>query len=461
MKPVAIIGGGITGLTAAFKLEQLGISSTLFEAADRIGGVIQTLRDGEFLAECGPNTILETSPLIGDLVRDLDLEDRRIYSSDQAEKRYIVRNKRPFKLPGSPLEFLLTPLFSYRAKARLLLEPFIRRAPSEMEENLASFVQRRIGREFLDYAINPFVAGIYSGAPENLSVREAFPRLYALEQRYGSLILGQILGARERRRKGGVSRKNAPKFSFDEGLETLIQSLGEKLKKNIRTGQTISGITRKNGSWKVKSDTDTNRPDEEYSGVLLALPAFRLAELQVTCESRKVNLSMLSHIKYAPVASVVLGFHRKDVEHHLDVFGALNPEVEKLHSLGTIFSSSLFPGRAPDGQVLLTSYIGGLRAPHLVTKTPDEICDLVIEDLRVILGVRGEPTFKRTCFYPRAIPQYDVGYGRFKQFMTSLEQDESGLFFAGHCRDGVSLGDCIVSGHEAAGRIATNLNIST
>ena len=231
MKPVAIIGGGITGLTAAFKLEQLGISTTLFEAADRVGGVIQTVRDGEFLAECGPNTILETSPLIGALVRDLGLEDRRIYSSDQAGNRYIVRDKRPVKLPESVLEFLLTPLFSYRAKARLLLEPFIRRAPSEMEENLASFVQRRIGREFLDYAINPFVAGIYSGAPENLSVREAFPRLHALEQRYGSLILGQILGARERRRIGGVSRKNAPKFSFDEGLETLIQSLGGKTKK--------------------------------------------------------------------------------------------------------------------------------------------------------------------------------------------------------------------------------------
>ena len=461
MKPVAIIGGGITGLTAAFKLEQLGISTTLFEAADRVGGVIQTVRDGEFLAECGPNTILETSPLIGALVRDLGLEDRRIYSSDQAGNRYIVRDKRPVKLPESVLEFLLTPLFSYRAKARLLLEPFIRRAPSEMEENLASFVQRRIGREFLDYAINPFVAGIYSGAPENLSVREAFPRLHALEQRYGSLILGQILGARERRRIGGVSRKNAPKFSFDEGLETLTQSLGEKLKKSIRNGQTISGITRQNGSWKVKSDTDSSRPDEEYSGVLLALPAFRLAELQVTCESRKVNLSMLSHIEYAPVASVVLGFHRKDVEHQLDGFGALNPEVEKLHSLGTIFSSSLFPRRAPDRQVLLTSYVGGLRAPHLVTKTPDEICSRVMEDLRVVLGVRGEPTFKRTFFYPRAIPQYDVGYGRFKQFMTGLEQDESGLFFAGHCRDGVSLGDSIVSGHEAAGRIATNMNIST
>ena len=454
MKPVAIIGGGITGLTAAFKLKQLGIPTTLFEAADRVGGVIQTIRDGEFLAECGPNTILETSPLIGDLVRDLGLEDRRIYSSEQAENRYIVRDNRPVKLPGSLLEFLFTPLFSCRAKARLLMEPFIRRAPADEEESLAKFVRRRIGREFLDYAINPFVAGVYSGSPENLSVREAFPALHALEQRYGSLILGQILGARERKSKGGVSKKDAPKFSFDQGLQTLTDALGQKLEGSIRTSQAISKITKQHGSWALGQAGD-------YSGVLLALPAFRMAELQVTCELKPVNLSMLGEIQYAPVASVVLGFRREDVEHPLDGFGALTPEVEKLNSLGTIFSSSLFPGRAPLGQVLLTSYVGGLRAPHLVTKTPDETCELVMEDLRIVLGVKGEPTFTHTQFFPRAIPQYDVGYGRFKTHMTNIEEQGDGLFFAGHCRDGVSLGDSIVSGHEAAGRIANHLSRTT
>ncbi len=454
MKPVAIIGGGITGLTAAFKLKQLGIPTTLFEAADRVGGVIQTIRDGEFLAECGPNTILETSPLIGDLVRDLGLEDRRIYSSEQAENRYIVRDNRPVKLPGSLLEFLSTPLFSCRAKARLLMEPFIRRAPADEEESLAKFVRRRIGREFLDYAINPFVAGVYSGSPENLSVREAFPALHALEQRYGSLILGQILGAWERKSKGGVSKKDAPKFSFDQGLQTLTDALGQKLEGSIRTSQAISKITKQHGSWALGQAGD-------YSGVLLALPAFRMAELQVTCELKPVNLSMLGEIQYAPVASVVLGFRREDVEHPLDGFGALTPEVEKLNSLGTIFSSSLFPGRAPLGQVLLTSYVGGLRAPHLVTKTPDETCELVMEDLRIVLGVKGEPTFTHTQFFPRAIPQYDVGYGRFKTHMTNIEEQGDGLFFAGHCRDGISLGDSIVSGHEAAGRIANHLSRTT
>jgi len=454
LKPVAIIGGGITGLTAAFKLKQLGIPTTLFEAADRVGGVIQTIRDGEFLAECGPNTILETSPLIGDLIRDLGLEDRRIYSSEQAENRYIVRGNRPVKLPGSLLEFLFTPLFSCRAKARLLMEPFIRRAPADEEESLAKFVRRRIGREFLDYAINPFVAGVYSGSPENLSVREAFPALHALEQRYGSLILGQILGAWERKRKGGVSKKDAPKFSFDQGLQTLTDALRHRLKDQIRTGQAINKADRQNNSWSLGQAGD-------YSTVLFALPAFRLAELQLTCGSKPIDLSMLADIQYAPVASVVLGFHRGDVAHPLDGFGALNPEVEQLNSLGTIFSSSLFPGRAPLGQVLLTSYVGGLRAPHLVTKTPDELCNLVREDLKRVLGVSGEPTYRHVFVHRRAIPQYDVGFGRFKTLMNKLEQNVGGLFFAGHSRDGISLVDSIVSGHEAANRIADHLNQTT
>ena len=450
MKPVAIIGGGITGLTAAFRLQQQGIPVTLFEAANRVGGVIQTVRDGEYLAECGPNTILETSTLIGEMIADLGLESRRIYSSEQAESRYIVRNKRLISLPSSPLSFLSNSLFSFRAKARLMAEPFIRRAPADEEESLAEFVRRRIGGEFLDYAINPFVAGVYAGAPETLSVREAFPKLHALEQRYGSLILGQILGARARKREGSISKKNAPKFSFDQGLGTLTDALGQRLKKQIHTDQTISEVARQNNSWSLGQTG-------EYSGVLLALPAFRMKELQLTCESEPVSLAMLGDIHYAPVASVVLGFHRKDIDHPLDGFGALNPEVEKLNSLGTIFSSSLFPGRAPLGQVLLTSYVGGLRAPHAVLKTPDEICELVMADLKTVLGVNGKSTYRHVFIHHRAIPQYDIGYGRFRTFMNDLEKNVSGLFFAGHCRDGVSLTDSIVSGHEAAGRIANHL----
>jgi oxygen-dependent protoporphyrinogen oxidase len=218
MKPVAIIGGGITGLTAAFSLKQRGIPVILLEAAHRVGGVIQSVRRNGYLAEFGPNSILETSPVISDLVRDLGLEARRVYSNPAAENRYVVRDKKPVAVPNSAGGFLTTPLFSLPAKLRVLAEPFIRRAPNDVEESIAQFVQRRLGREFLDYAIDPLVAGIYAGNPQLLSVSQAFPKLHALEQRYRSLFLGQILGARARKRSGQVSKQDAKKFSFDDGL---------------------------------------------------------------------------------------------------------------------------------------------------------------------------------------------------------------------------------------------------
>ncbi|HXT38567.1 MAG TPA: protoporphyrinogen oxidase, partial [Candidatus Angelobacter sp.] len=229
MNSVAIIGGGITGLTTGFRLGQKNIPVTIYESAGRVGGVIQSVRKDGYLAEYGPNTLLETSPTIGALILDLGLEGRRQCANKNAEKRFIVRDGKPVALPGSPAAFLTTRLFSTRAKARLLAEPFIRRAPATCEESLGEFVRRRIGREFLDYAINPFVAGVYAGDPDRLSVKHAFPRLHALEQRYGSLLAGQFFGARERKRRAETSKQNAKKVSFDDGLQVLIDALRRRL----------------------------------------------------------------------------------------------------------------------------------------------------------------------------------------------------------------------------------------
>jgi oxygen-dependent protoporphyrinogen oxidase len=224
MKPVAIIGGGMTGLTAAFYLKQRGVPVRLFEAAPRVGGAVQSVRHGGYLAEFGPNSILETSPLISDLVRDLGLASRRVYSDPSAENRYVVRDKKPVAVPSSAGGLLTTPLFSFPAKLRVLAEPFIMPAPAGTEESIAQFVRRRLGQEFLDYAIDPMVAGVYAGDPHLLSVSQAFPKLYALEQRYHSLFLGQFLGARERKRRGEVSKQDAKKFSFDNGLQEIIDT---------------------------------------------------------------------------------------------------------------------------------------------------------------------------------------------------------------------------------------------
>ncbi len=450
MHSIAIIGGGITGLTAAYRLRQMNLPVTVYEASARLGGVIQSVEKDGYLAEFGPNTVLETSPKIVALIRDLGLESRRLYSNPAAGKRFLVRNRRLVNLPGSPFAFFATPLFSWSAKLRLLAEPFIRRSDPEIEESLADFVLRRIGREFLDYAINPFVAGVYAGDPARLSVKQAFPKLHALEQKYGSLIKGQILGARERRRRAEVSKQNAPKFSFEHGLQELIDALGRHLEGALQMRSRVTRLQRRGADWHVTVDgRDRAIP---HAGVLLAAPAYRLAELKLE-GADDLSLAPLGEIQYPPVASVVLGFRREDVAHPLDGFGMLIPAVEGFRILGTIFSSSLFPHRAPSGHVTLTSYVGGTRSPELAGRGGAELAALVTEDLRVLLGVRGQPTFCHHVYYPRAIPQYEVGYSRFKQLMSNLEHQAPGLFFAGHYRDGISLGDSMASGNDVAERI--------
>jgi len=361
MKPVAIIGGGITGLTAAFFLKKQGIPVVLYEAAHRVGGVVQSVRRDGYLAEFGPNSILETSPVISELVRGLGLESRRIYSNPSAENRYVVRRRKPVVIPNSAAGFLKTPLFSFPAKLRVLAEPFIPPAPDGVEESIAQFVQRRLGQEFLDYAIDPLVAGIYAGDPRQLSVTQAFPKLHAVEQRYRSLFVGQVLGARERKRSGEVSKQNAKKFSFDDGLQVLIDALQARLADEIETSTPIHGLRRAEEGWSVELEQGVNSAPVKCSAVLLALPSHKIASLEFKTVPA-LDVSPLARIYYPPVASVVLGFRRAEVAHPLDGFGMLIPEKEGFKILGAIFSSSLFPHRAPEGEVAITCYIGGARA---------------------------------------------------------------------------------------------------
>ena len=461
MQSVAIIGAGITGLTAAFYLKRKSVPVTVYESSGRVGGVIQSLRKDGYLAEFGPNTILATSPKIAQLIRDAGLESRRLNPDPNAEARYVVRDRQPIEMPGSPPGFLTTKLFSLNAKLAVLREPFIKPRRDGVDESIAEFTVRRFNREFLDHAVDALVAGIYAGDPEKLSVAHAFARLKALEDNYGSMIKGQIFGARERKQRGEVAKDRAPKFSFDEGLQVLPDSLAAHLEEAVRLNTAVTGLTRTAEGWRVA----TSDGESEHSAVIFCGTAKRLAELVIAISDGSAgadvaglkDVSRFSEIRYPPVASVVLGFRREDVAHPCQGFGMLIPKVEGFKILGTIFSSSLFPNRAPVGHLTLTNYVGGERYPDLALLPAEKLFEVVREDLRELLGVRGQPTFRHTIVYPQAIPQYNVGYGRYKELMSKIEQDAPGLFLAGHYREGISLSDCIVSGMSVVERVENML----
>jgi oxygen-dependent protoporphyrinogen oxidase len=452
LNSVAIIGAGITGLTAGFYLRRNGIPVTVYEASGRVGGVIQSRRRDGYLAEFGPNTIAETSPKITQLVKDAGLEPRRLNPDPKAEARYVIRYKHPIEMPGSPLGFFTTELFSAKAKLAVLCEPFRKRRRDGKEESIAEFVIRRLNKEFLDHAIDALVAGVYAGDPYKLSVPHAFPKLGQLEAKYGSLIKGQILEARERKRRGEVAKDRAPKFSFDEGLQVLPDRLHAQLGAAIRLNTRVTKLKQIPGGWALHVQEGEEETRVEHGAVIYAGTAFKLAEIEMDA-AQPLKLQRLSEVRYPPVASVVLGFRREDVTHPAQGFGMLTPKVEGFKILGTIFSSSLFPNRAPAGHLTLTSYIGGERYPELASLPADKLVELTCEDLGVLLGVRGRPVFQHTFLYPKAIPQYNVGYGAYRELMSDAEQKAPGLFLAGHYRDGVSLSDSIVSGCNVVERV--------
>ncbi|MCE0523819.1 MAG: protoporphyrinogen oxidase [Methylacidiphilales bacterium] len=460
MNPVAIIGGGITGLTAAFRLSRSRVPVTLYEAGNRVGGPMRTIHENGYLSEYGPNTILETSPKITSLISDLGLEQRRLDSNPAMNKNYIVRNGKMRRLPLTPISFAASPLFSIPSKLRIGCEPFIRAKPETEDESLADFVMRRLGKEFLDYAIDPFVAGVYAGSPENLSVRYGFPKLKALEDEYNSIILGAVLGARKRKKRAETEKSKAKKISFDEGLQVLPDTLHSKLGQAVALCCQVTRLRQTADGWLVTFNEHGREKQRRHSALILAAPAYKIAQIQLEAEE-PADFSLLKEIVHPPVARIVMGFRREDVTDPLNGFGFLVPKVENLNILGTTFSSSLFANRAPEGHVLLTTFIGGCRQPELATRPAENLFDLTLCDLRRILGIRGKPTYLHHCLFPQAIPQYHVGHKRFIDFMNATETRFSGLFFAGSYREGISAGNCIVSGHDVAGRIAQFLAASS
>jgi len=346
---------------------------------------------------------------------------------------------------------LTTRLLSNGAKLAIFGEPMVEPGDSPMEESVATFVRRRFNQEVLDYVVNPFVGGIFAGDPEQLSARHALPRLHDLEHTHGSVMkaVGQMLRAG---RSPGSPVGPTP-ISFVGGLREMPDALGRELRPELRFKAPATQIRLGPKGWTVNA---AYQAAELYDAVIYAAPAHCADEVDLAFEGGD-RVKTLTSIDHPPVGVLALGFRRGDVAHKLDGFGLLIPDVERRNVLGVIFSSTVFPGRAPDGHVLLTAFVGGVRHADLANADLSTLTARVLDDLRLLLGVRGEPTFRAFHLWPKAIPQYALSYGRFKEIMDDAERRNAGFALAGSYREGVAVGDVIISAAQAADRIAAHL----
>lgn len=453
-----VIGAGISGLSVAHGLEQRGRTVAVLEAAPQAGGVIATTHRDGALFERGPNSTLDTSPRIAQLLAEAGIAAEREDAAESAAIRYIVRDGRLKALPTSPPAFLKTSAFSLRAKLRLMREPFIAPTPPGVEESIAAFVRRRLGREFLDYAIDPFVAGIYAGDPDRISVKAAFPRLLALEQKYGSLIKGQFLGARERKRNKEVAKNAARSFSFRAGMQTLTDALARRLA-HLECGVRVRRVTRGPEGFVVEGTRGGDAVVYTGRSVVVATPAFEAGGIVAGLAPEAGRA--LAGVAYAPVAIVVSTYARADVAHSLTGFGFFVPKVEQRALLGTLFSSSMFGGRAPDGSVLLTTFVGGRRNPEILALSDAALKKAVHAELADLVGARAAPAWQEIVRWPKAIPQYDLGHLERLRPVDAAEAAVPGLHFFANYRGGVSVGDRIQHGDTTAAQVDAFLGART
>jgi len=447
---VAVIGAGITGLTAAFRLHAAGHRVQVFERAAQTGGSIRTIRENGFLAEAGPNSLQFGAPELKALVRDLQLEPSVVQANAAAKRRFIVRGGRFVAVPASPPAFLGSSLFGFRSKLSILTELLTRPRVRTTDLSLAELVRSHFTQELVDYAVNPLIAGIYAGDPEKLSVKHAFPSLWEAERSHGSIIRG--LMARAKARKTPGESPSSPIVSFKNGLQQLTDVLTEKLPAGcVHLNATVDTLVPGRPHQLVWRQ-DGQMITREFDAVVLAVPAGALAQLNFG-PLRERPLASLDKIPQPPVSSLFLGYRREQVKHPLDGFGGLVPAVERRDVLGILFSSTLFPHRAPEGHVGLTVFAGGMRQPEHARLATPQLLERVQRDLTELVGVSGDPVFIRHNQWSAAIPQYVLGYERWLETMTALETAHRGLFLGGNARDGISLPDCVKSGEKLAQKV--------
>ena len=454
MKRIAVIGAGISGLATAYQLRkqlaEAGIDHQLrvFEKEGRPGGKITAARRQGFHCEGGPNGFLDSRPETLALCRELGLTDRLQRASEAARHRFVLLNGRLKEIPTSPLKFLASGVLSWRGKLRLLREPWAPGPPPGHDQSIAEFARRRLGEEAYQRLIDPMVAGVFAGDGERLSLASCFPRMAQMEAEYGSLVRAMFRLARQRRRgAGGPAGPGGTLTSFHGGLSELPRALAQRLG-DVGYGAALARLEAREGGYRLLFE---DGPPYECDGVVLATEAFQAARALAGLDLALAQV--LQRFEYAPVAVVGLGFRREQLGRPLDGFGFLTPSAARRRILGSLWTSSIFPGRAPEGQVLLRTLVGGARSPELAGLAEAELVALVLEELRAILGLSGAPTFTQVFHWPRAICQYTLGHARRLEEMEGRVDRHPGLFLTGNAYRGVALNDCTANAVRVAERV--------
>jgi oxygen-dependent protoporphyrinogen oxidase len=446
---VVVIGGGISGLACALRLHQLGAPVTLLEANDQPGGLIGTVENNGFLFESGPQSFQGTETVLS-LIRDLGIESD-LCKADPRAPRFVLRRGQLRKIPMAPQGFLTSSLLGVSSRWRIVSEGLGRTAAPAEEESVAQFVRRKFGHEILEYLVSPFVSGIYAGDPEKLSLRAAFPSLEEWERQYGSV----LRGAMKSRPTKGARQGPPPLCSFLRGMGVLTATMFAKLGADAKSGVRVDTVTKTDQGFQVQVTRSGHSEQSDARAVVIATPAYVASHIAAPLSAKAAQT--LSGIAYAPVVVVASGYYSRQSAAALDGFGVLIPRSEKYRTLGIVWNSSLFPKRAPQGQMTITSILGGATDSAIIEKSDQEITAIAEQEHSRILKIQGSPIVSAIWKHQRALPQYNLGHAHAVREIREAERAIPGLYFAGNYLEGPAIGKCIEHGFQTAEAVRAHL----
>jgi len=451
-----VVGGGISGLSCAYSLRKSGGRVLLLEAGPRAGGVIQSVTQAGYLFELGPQSF-RWVPALDQLTRELGLTGQ-LLEAPAASPRFVLVDERLVALPRSPLDFLGSRLLGWKTKLAILAEVFATTRPPESDESIAAFTRRKFSAELLDRLVGPFVSGIYAGDPEQISLRAAFPEIHSAEESAGSVVRGMVRrpGSAQAPAAARGSRRRAGLVSFRNGNQTLVSAMALAIQESLVTNARVVSLAKGERGFVVKAQTSAGTEEIPCERVVLAIPAGAAASL--LAELAPVAAAALREIGYAPVAVVSLAYRSEQTRHPLKGFGFLIPRSAGLRTLGTVWNSSQFPDRAPEGHALLTSFVGGATDPDAIHLADQELAATVHQELSRILGITGAPVHERVTSYQGAIPQYHLGHSERLGRMREALERVPGLWIAGNYFEGPSVGSSIEQALSVAERVRISYN---